>query len=70
MNISFLYNDILGCEIQNIYPILSEDNLYLSAVVLDLDNSSSIVIRKDIDNPRIEVISSKFIADKNWRVDE
>ena len=70
MNISFLYNDILGCEIQNIYPILSENNLYLSAVVLDLDNGYSIVIRKDIDNPRIEVISSKFIADKNWSVDE
>ena len=70
MNISFLYNDILGCEIQNIYPRLSENNLYLSAVVLDLDNGYSIVIRKDIDNPRIEVISSKFIADKNWSVDE
>ncbi len=58
MNISFLYNDILGCKIQNIYPILSEDNLYLSAVVLDLDNGYSVVIRKDIDNPRMEVLTS------------
>ena len=70
MNISFLYNDILGCKIQNIYPILSEDNLYLSVVVLDLDNGYSVVIRKDIDNPRMEVLPSKFIADKNWSVDE
>ena len=70
MNISFLYNDILGCKIQNIYPILSEDNVYLSAVVLDLDNGYSVVIRKDIDNPRMEVLPSKFITDKNWSVDE
>ena len=70
MNISFLYNDILGCKIQNIYPILSEDNVYLSAVVLDLDNGYSVVIRKDIDNPRMEVLPSKFITDKNWSVDQ
>ena len=58
MNISFLYKDVIGCEIKNIYPILSEDNLYLAAVVLELNNDCSIIIRQDIDNPKLEIVSS------------
>ena len=58
MNISFLYKDVIGCEIKNIYPILSEDNLYLSAVVLELNNDCCIIIRQDIDNPKLEIVFS------------
>ena len=61
MNISFLYKDVVGCEIKNIYPILSEDNLYLSAVALELNNDCCIIIRQDIDNPKLEIVSSQSV---------
>lgn len=59
MDISYLYKDILGSKIKNIYPILSEDKLYLTAVVLELDNNYSLIIKQDIDNPKLEIISSQ-----------
>ena len=59
MDISFLYKDILENKINNIYPILSEDKLYLTAIVLELDNNYSLIIKQDIDNPKLEVISSQ-----------
>lgn len=61
MDISFLYKDILGNKIKNIYPLLSADKLYLTAVVLELDNNYCLIIKEDIDTPKLEVISSQFI---------
>ncbi len=56
MDISYLYKDILGNKIKNIYPLLSEDNLYLVAVVLKLENNYNLIIKQDIDNPKLEII--------------
>lgn len=64
MDISYLYKDILGNKIKNIYPLLSADKLYLTAVVLELDNNYCLIIKEDIDNPKLEVVSSSFVKTK------
>ena len=71
MDISFLYEDIIGCKIKDIYTICTDEDSYLLAVVIVLDNNYSLAIGKDIDNPRIDLIPSKF-ADKTvktWQKD-
>lgn len=62
MDISYLYKDILGNKIKNIYPRLSDDNLYLVAVVLKLENNYNLIIKQDIDNPKLEIISPQSIT--------
>ena len=65
IDISFLYPEIMGKKIIDIYVQKKLDDRYVSAIVLMTDNFYYIAIgNDDIDNPRMEIFSTKEEMEK------
>ena len=59
-DISFLYTEVIGHKVTDIYAHKTADGTCLLAIIMVMDNQHYIAIGNDIDNPRIEVSFNKM----------
>lgn len=64
IDISFLYPDIVGHKVTDIYTEMTFDNASLLALIIVIDNKYYVAIGNDIDNPRMGVFSDKKAMEK------
>ena len=71
LDISFLYPQIIGTEIDDIEIIQDETNDYpiLLAVLIGLHNGLCLTISEEIDNPMLRIFSNKQEAEKTIRAE-
>ena len=68
IDISFLYPDIVGHKVTDIYAEMTFDNASLLALIIVMDNKYYVAIGNDIDNPRMEVFSDKTAMEKEIKI--
>ncbi len=68
IDISFLYPDIVGHKVTDIYAEMTFDKTSLLALIIVMDNKYYVAIGNDIDNPRMEVFSDKTAMEKEIKI--
>ncbi len=68
IDISFLYPDIVGHKVTDIYTEMTFDNASLLALIIVIDNKYYVAIGNDIDNPRMGVFSDKMAMEKEIKI--